>query len=378
MDDKFCINPVWPCAMTGACSILAGFSGLCVIIHGSSGCYYYPRSLLKVPLFSTYLLESEIVFGTVNRLKEVVTEVSKTNKPIAILNTCIPALTGEDLAGAFPDGTAIFVDAPGFAGNVEEGVKIAYESLAIETNEMRDGVNIDGVSLLDLFWRGNLHEAERLLSTMGIPVVVRFAKDTYENLRKGAALHTISVNPSYTSGIGSMLGSFLFPDLKETIENLAITFPDADMDPVLDEWERADEQMFYYSDKYLRKYEPPIVAVCSQESYAIFAQKIMERYFGSDVPVVLARNRNAKTIPCVTNLQEITGKIAACKPDLILGSTFEANAYPNAAFLGITPPDRSRVSISARPIAGIEGGISFIEGVLNSLMDMTGRRERRP
>jgi nitrogenase molybdenum-iron protein alpha/beta subunit len=364
--------------MTGACSILAGFSGLCVIIHGSSGCYYYPRSLLKVPLFSTYLLESEIVFGTVNRLKEVVTEVSKTNKPIAILNTCIPALTGEDLAGAFPDGAAIFVDAPGFAGNVEEGVKIAYESLAIETNEMRDGVNIDGVSLLDLFWRGNLHEAERLLSTMGIPVVVRFAKDTYENLRKGAALHTISVNPSYTSGIGSMLGSFLFPDLKETIENLAITFPDADMDPVLDEWERADELMFYYSDKYLRKYEPPIVAVCSQESYAIFAQKIMERYFGSDVPVVLARNRNAKTIPCVTNLQEITGKIAACKPDLILGSTFEANPYPNAAFLGITPPDRSRVSISARPITGIEGGISFIEGVLNSLMDMTGRRERRP
>jgi nitrogenase molybdenum-iron protein alpha/beta subunit len=243
---------------------------------------------------------------------------------------------------------------------------------------MRDGVNIDGVSLLDLFWRGNLHEAERLLSTMGIPVVVRFAKDTYENLRKGAALHTISVNPSYTSGIGSMLGSFLFPNLKETIENLAKTFPDAEMNPVLDEWERADEQMFYYSDKYLRKYEPPIVAVCSQESYAIFAQKIMERYFGSDVPVVLARNRNAKTIPCVTNLQEITGKIAACKPDLILGSTFEANAYPNAAFLGITPPDRSRVSISARPITGIEGGISFIEGVLNSLMDMTGRRERRP
>ncbi len=378
MDEGFCVNPVWPCAMTGACSILAGFSGLSVIIHGSSGCYYYPRSLLKVPLFSTYLLESEIVFGTVNRLKEVVTEVSKTNKPIAILNTCIPALTGEDLAGAFRDGTAIFVDAPGFAGNVEEGVKIAYDSLAIETNEMRDGVNIDGVSLLDLFWRGNLHEAERLLSTMGIPVVVRFAKDTYENLRNGAALHTISVNPSYPSGVGSMLGSFLFPDLKETLENLAKTFPESDIDPALDEWKRADEQMFYYSDKYLRKYEPPVVAVCSQESYAIFAKKMMERYFGSDVPVVLARNRDAKTISCVTDLTEITEKITSCNPDLILGSSFEAKAYPDAAFLGITPPDRSRVSISARPITGIEGGITFIEGVLNSLMDMTGQHGRQP
>jgi nitrogenase molybdenum-iron protein alpha/beta subunit len=360
--------------MTGACSILAGFSGLQVLIHGSSGCYYYPRSLLKVPLFSTYLLESEIVFGTVNRLKEVVSALSTSNKPIAILNTCIPALTGEDLSGAAVEQDAIFVDAPGFLGNVEEGAKIAYESLGIKIDASRDGVNIDGVSLLDLFWRGNLHEAERLLSKMGVPVAIRFAKDTYDNLQKGAASNTISVNPSFPSGIGTMLGSFLFPNLKETIENLANIFPYADMEPVLEEWTWADEQMFYYTDKYLRKYESPIVAVCAQESYAVFAKNMMERYFGSDVPVILARNRDAVSIPCETDLTRITGKISACSPDIILGSTFEANAYPKAAFLGITPPDRSRVSLSARPITGIEGGITFIESALNSLMDMTEMR----
>lgn len=362
--------------MTGACSILAGFSGLQVLIHGSSGCYYYPRSLLKVPLFSTYLLESEIVFGTVNRLKEVVSTLSTSNKPIAILNTCIPALTGEDLSGAATEQDAIFVDAPGFLGNVEEGAKIAYESLGIKIDASRDGVNIDGISLLDLFWRGNLHEAERLLSKMGVPVAIRFAKDTYDNLQKGAASNTISVNPSFPSGIGTMLGSFLFPNLKKTIENLANIFPYADMEPVLEEWNWADEQMFYYTDKYLRKYESPIVAVCAQESYAVFAKNMMERYFGSDVPVILARNRDAASIPCETDLTKITGKITACRPDIILGSTFEANAYPKAAFLGITPPDRSRVSISARPITGIEGGITFIESALNSLMDITERRRR--
>ena len=362
--------------MTGACSVLAGFSELQVLIHGSSGCYYYPRSLLKVPLFSTYLLESEIVFGTVNRLKEVVSTLSTSNKPIAILNTCIPALTGEDLAGAFSDETAIFVDAPGFLGNVEEGAKIAYESFGIKIDASRDGVNIDGVSLLDLFWRGNLHEAERILSKMGIPIAVRFAKDRYDNLQKGAASNTISVNPSFPSGIGTMLGSFLFPDLKKTIEHLVTIFPYADIEPVLEEWNWADEQMFYYTDKYLRKYESPIVAVCAQESYAVFAKRMMERYFGSDVPVVLARNRDAASIPCETNLTKITGMISACSPDLILGSTFEANAYPKAAFFGITPPDRSRVSLSARPIAGIEGGITFIESALNSLMDRAERRRR--
>ena len=143
MDEGLCTNPVWPCAMTGACSVLAGFSGLNVLIHGSSGCYYYPRSLLKVPLFSTYLLESEIVFGTVDRLREVVNTLSTSKKPIAVLNTCIPALTGEDLSGAFSGEETNFVDAPGFIGNVEEGAKIAFERLGIETDASREGVNID-------------------------------------------------------------------------------------------------------------------------------------------------------------------------------------------------------------------------------------------
>lgn len=376
MAEDLCVNPVWPCAMTGACSVLAGISGMDVLIHGSSGCYYYPRSLLKVPLFSTYLLESEIVFGTAGRLKEVVDGLSAAGRPIAVLNTCIPALTGEDLSGALENKNAVLVDAPGFLGNAEEGAKIAYESLGIKTDESRKGVNIDGISLLDLFWRGNMHEADRLLRLMDIPVGIRLAKDSYAEIKKGAALHTVSVNPSYPSGVGTMLGSFLFPDLKDTCENLAKTFPNADIGPVLDEWARADEQMFYSSDKYLRKYEPPVVAVCAQENYALFAKTMMERYFGAEVPVLFSRNRTSARIPCETDLTKIVREISAASPDLILGSTFEANAYPNAAFLGITPPDRSRVSIAARPIAGIEGGIMFLENVLNTLIDAASRKQK--
>ncbi len=376
MDKGLCVNPVWPCAMTGACSVLAGISGLDVLIHGSSGCYYYPRSLLKVPLFCTYLLESEIVFGTTGRLKEVVDGLSSADRPVAVLNTCIPALTGEDLSGALENKNAVLVDAPGFLGNAEEGAKTAYDCLGIKTDPSRNGVNIDGVSLLDLFWRGNLHEAERLLRLMDIPVGVRLAKDRYADLRKGAALHTVSVNPSYPSGVGTMLGSFLFTDVKDTCANLAETFPDADIEPVLEEWRRADEQMFYSSDKYLRKYEPPVAAVCAQESYALFAKTMLERYFGAEVPVVLARNRDAAHISCETDLTKIVRDISAACPDLILGSTFEANAYPAASFLGITPPDRSRVSIAARPIAGIEGGIMFLENVLNTLIDAASHTKK--
>lgn len=354
--------------MTGAAGVLAGFSDLSVIIHGSSGCYYYPRSLLKVPIYSTYLIESEIVLGTVERLHEVIESVSKTKNQVAVVNTCVPALTGEDLRNAVltHDTNVIFVDAPGFSGSAEDGVKQAYEALNIRTNPERFGVNINGVSLLDLFWRGNLYEAERFLADMQIPIAVCFAKDTYENLKNGAAEYSVSVNPSFDAE-GKTLGSLLFPNILETVQSLSKVFPNADSEKVLSSFEKAEEQIYYSCDKYLRRYSPPTVAVAAQESYAIFAKEMMEKYFGSDVSVIFSRNESAK-IPCSRDSREINAEISKEQPDLILGSSYEKNAC-DAAFFGITYPDRTRVSISARPLAGVEGGLTLIEGALNALMN---------
>ena len=49
--------------MTGAAACLAGFSGLGVIVHGSSGCFYYPASLLHRQLHGTCITGEEVVFG---------------------------------------------------------------------------------------------------------------------------------------------------------------------------------------------------------------------------------------------------------------------------------------------------------------------------
>ncbi|MDO5846509.1 MAG: nitrogenase component 1 [Methanocorpusculum sp.] len=362
-------NPVWPCAMTGACAVLSGFSGLSVVIHGSSGCYYYPRSLLKVPLYSTYLLESEIVFGSVERLHDVVAGLEQADKDVAVVNTCIPGLTGEDLSCAFAKTHAIFVDAPGFLGGAEKGAAAAYESLNVKVTG-REGVNIDGVCGLDLFARGNLHEAQRMLALAGIPTAVSFAADSYANLKAGAAPYSVSVNPSWDSGIGTALGSLLFPDMKATADRLAERFPSADTDALMKEYEQADEKILYYSDKYLRKYTPPVAVVAGQKSYCEFVRAMLVRCFGSDVPVILPREE-------VTDFSEIKEKIQGAEPDIIIGSTFEAGIC-DAAFCGITIPDRSRISMSARAVSGIEGGVMFMESVLNALIDFKKRKYTPP
>ncbi|MDE2545672.1 MAG: oxidoreductase, partial [Methanocorpusculum sp.] len=182
---------------------------------------------------------------------------------------------------------------------------------------------------------------------------------------------------SYGSGVGECCGSMLFLDIPGTVDRLLTRFPDADADAVLAERQRAEEQMFYSCDKYLRKYTPPVVAVAAQGSYAMFAKAMMERYFGSDVPVVFARDRAAAGVSYSVNSAEINAAVAAAEPDLILGSTFEAAGCRSAAFFGITPPDRSRVSVAARPLAGVEGGLVLIEGALNALMNRHAAEEKK-
>ena len=321
-------------------------------------------------------MESEVVFGTLDRLREVVSGISDGGEGIAVLNTCVPALTGEDLRSAIGDSGTIFVDAPGFCGKAEEGIRRAYAALSPAVEPSRAGINIDGLSLLDLFCRGNLNETERLFRLLGIPVAVRFGMDTYSSLREGAAVHSVSVNPSMNSGIGTSVGTLLFSDIPETVGRIAYAFPDADTDAVLRDWERADEQMFYSCDKYLRKFAPPITAIAAQASYAAAAKQMMERYFGSDVPVVLSRNP-APGMVCSVDYPEIIQRIRSVSPDLLLGSSFEARGFPNTAFFGITAPERSRISLAARPFAGIEGGLTLIEGSLNALMSMQARDGRR-
>ncbi|HJJ95848.1 MAG TPA: oxidoreductase [Methanocorpusculum sp.] len=359
-------NPVMPCAMAGACAILSGFSGLSIIIHGSSGCYYYPRSILKKPMFSTLLLESEVIFGTVNRLHDTIIELERGGKPVAVINTCIPAITGEDLSKAFNDTNAIFVDAPGFIGNAEKGVEAAYQALNIKTTE-REGVNIDGICGLDLFARGNLLETKRILQEANIPIALSLASDTYENLQRGAARVTVTANPSWSSGIGENLGSFLFSDLKETISKLESKFAKSNFDTIYEEIETVDSQLFYYADKFLRKYQPPTTVIVSQKSYCNFASWMLTRYFGADIAAVIPRENDCDS----TKINEI---IRDSEPDLLLASSFEASQF-DVAFYGITHPDRSRVTIASRPITGIEGALNFMENIQNVLIDFWKRKE---
>jgi nitrogenase molybdenum-iron protein alpha/beta subunit len=367
-----CNNPLWPCAMTGAAACLAGFRGVAVVIHGSSGCYYYPTTLLHAPLHGTFILENEVIFGSEDRLREVIGSLAGEKNRIAVITTCVPAILGEDIKSMLADHEVLLVDSPGFAGDVEAGYAKALSLIGPKTDPLAEGVNIDGICMLDPFFSGNLQEIRRLLDLASVPVATVFCRDA---LKKAycAAAYTIGTNGDYKSGIGEFLGGTLGGGpLQTTFKRLGDVVEESDIDPVLQEISLQEAEIIRICDKFLRRFDPPSVAIFAGASYAEFAARALEQYLDADIRIIGLRNTKSQSrypSELVTGLKEAEILIRQHDPDLVLGSSFERSVSGNRAFFGITPPLRGRVRLAPVSLAGINGMLFFMEKVLNACMD---------
>lgn len=373
-----CDNPIWPCAMTGAAACLAGFEGITVVIHGSSGCYYYPTTLLHAPLEGTFILENEVIFGSDERIREVIDGLEGTSNRIAIITTCVPALLGEDIPSMLASQDVLLVDSPGFSGDVEAGYRKALECLTPSVNPETPGINIDGACLFDPFYRGNVREIRRLLAMAAVPVGTVFCADRADNV-SDAALHTIGTNGDFRSGVGEYLGGTLgFDEIVRTFEIIGRKFEDSDIDPVIREAEGEEERVMAACDKFLRRSDPPKVAIFGGCSYALFAARTLKNYLDAEILCIGTRNEpDAVVSPAGTGfpvvhapgMNRVKSLIDTYRPDLVLGSSFEQSVSRGRGFYGLIPPIRGRVQLAPHTIAGISGSLSFIEDLLNECRD---------
>ena len=420
-----CANPLYPCAMAGAASALAGISDMGVVIHGSSGCYYYADMAVPDTLHSTFIVQDEVIFGSAERLTEIVESVSKLYNRIAVINTCVPSVMGEDIKEILADYDTICVDAPGFIGYFDEGWRLAAKELAesikfensknedsnthstIEKSSTRariadsaigaksaDSVNVDGVCSLDPFYKGNLNEAGRLLNLCGLKTAAVFCHDTYESIAHPSP-YSVSVNPDYncadiintrafehdrkSRSSDSLLG---LENVLKTFEELSDKMSDNDVDisRIESECEETDEILEKAGDRYLRRYDPPRVAVYSTHAYTEFACEMLTEYLDAEILHAAARNtpptissysqgsdENPYNITDICDLHMIKETLSATDFDLIIGSSFEHAAFPDSAFVAMTFPIRHRKMIYDRPLAGIQGALYLMDEVLEAL-----------
>ncbi|MDD1686497.1 nitrogenase component 1 [Methanoregula sp.] len=369
-----CNNPLWPCAMTGAAACLAGFDGIAVVIHGSSGCYYYPTTLLHAPLHGTFICEDDVIFGSEGRLVEVIDGLSGTGKRIAVITTCVPAILGEDIRSMLDGHDVILVDSPGFSGNVETGYAKALAMLEPRINPASPSVNIDGVCLFDPFAVGNEQEIRRLFTLASVPVGTVFSRDRFDRAFRASAF-TVGTNTDFPSGVGEYLGGMLgFDAIRATFTRIGEVIDGAECDPVYAELDQQEERVVRACDKYLHRYDPPVAAVFAGSSYAAFAARVLRQYLDAEICCIGSRTAPGDApVPMVeaAGLSQVKNLIQIHNPDLVIGSSFERSVSGTAAFVGIIPPLRGSIRLAPTPLAGINGTLSFVEQVLNACMDHT-------
>lgn len=367
-----CNNPLWPCAMTGAAACLAGFDGIAVVIHGSSGCYYYPTTLLHAPLHGTFICEEDVIFGSEGRLVEVIDGLAGTGKRIAVITTCVPAILGEDIRSMLDGHDVILVDSPGFSGDVETGYGKALAMLEPGIDPASPGVNIDGVCLFDPFAAGNEQEVRRLFAMASVPVGTVFSHDRLDRAFHAAA-YTVGTNGDFPSGIGKCLGGMLgFDEIRTTFARIGEVIDGAACDPVFAELDQQEERIVRACDKYLHRYDPPVAAIFAGSSYAAFAARVLRQYLDAEICCTGTRTcHGAAAMGMVeaSGLSQVKELIHTHSPDLVIGSSFERSVCGNAAFVGIIPPLRGSILLAPAPRAGINGTLSFVEQVLNACMD---------
>lgn len=373
-----CGSPLWPCAMVGAAACLAGFRDVGVVIHGSSGCYFYPASLLPGSIHATRILEREVIFGAEGRLLEVVGELQGRYRLVAVVSTCVPSTLGEDLRGICGSEGILVVDAPGFGGGFDSGYMKALQALAPAVEAGRVGVNADGLHPMDPFHRGNLLEAGRLLHSTGVTLATPFCAGSVEQAWHAAPC-SVSLNPDLSAPTGEHLGNLLgLESCANTFRELERRIEGADASPVLEEIGTAEERIVYACEKYLKREDPPVVAIYATFAYAIAVASMLEEYLDADIAYIGTRNDPGESgyrVERCDHLEGVAESLRMVAPDLVLGSSYERSLQQGVPFVPLTPPVRGRVQLRARPIVGTEGALSLFEDVLNALMD---RKRKSP
>lgn len=185
------------CTITGALAVTAFVSDGVTIVHGPAGCTHHNLSLLHSTILgidarplpkvqSTALSEQQIIFGGEDRLENVIASVA-AGRPgaIFVIPTCVVETIGDDVQAVCSRDwglPVLAIPSGGFlGGSFRDGfinALLGLEPLIGVSEDCCYGVNIIGEKNLEFEAGENYREVKRLLDTLGIPVNVRYIRDT--------------------------------------------------------------------------------------------------------------------------------------------------------------------------------------------------------
>jgi nitrogenase molybdenum-cofactor synthesis protein NifE len=198
--------------------MLAAIPDVIHLVHGPEGCAYYGSTVRRKSyrIFSTQLVERDIIFGAGAKLYQAVLEACALDPhacAVLVYATCGTGLIGEDLlavcnrAARKVNRPVVPVNAPGFCGRSQAaGHDIAARVLLdyfIGTGEAREPVD-NGVNVLGEFdVQGDLDEIDALLKQLGLKLICAFSGRASVSAMAGA--HRARLNIVHCQRTGHLL-----------------------------------------------------------------------------------------------------------------------------------------------------------------------------
>ena len=189
------------CALDGAYIVLSPIKDALNIVHAPINCLgnsYNQRTSKAVNGedyymygFTTAMNENDLIFGSEDKLRRGIIYANNRFKPkgIFVYNTCVPALTGEDIEGVSKELAVKFkipvvpVLSQGFSGNKNLGNKIAGDALFTHIIGKKEPVidllgdfNINLIGEYNI--KGELFLIKKALKSIGINVLSTITGDS--------------------------------------------------------------------------------------------------------------------------------------------------------------------------------------------------------
>lgn len=365
---------------------------------------------------STYVDEKDYIHGANAKLVPLLRLLNQRNlQLIGIVNSPGMALIGDDVRGAIRKAEVgaktVVVEGSGFTGSYAKGFKTALlEVLRVATQRSTEkipkSVNLLGPSIGHYNWQNDVEELRRMLGAMGVKVlsVLSAGEDFGSVEQAGRAELNLVIYEEYGNEVAEFMKSeFDIPFL--SLETLAPYGPDAckiwcsdianalGLDPSPAERDMVALRKRCYSALVRAT---SVSGLPKGAEFAIFADSslvapfltFLHNYLGM-YPTLIGLREVGKvsrsfieqflkdeSINCKVlanpDQYEIQAGLADEGPDLIFGSSIEqqiSKTIPDlkSHYVHITAPVWGRVTITHRPIIGINGTLTIVEEIVNNL-----------
>ncbi len=189
------------CALDGAYIVLSPIKDALNIVHAPINCLgnSYNQRTSKAEKgknyymygFTTAINENDLIFGSEEKLRQGIIYTNDRYKPkgIFVYNTCVPALTGEDIEGVSKELSVklkipvVPVLSQGFSGNKNLGNKIAGDALFTHLiGKKEPKIDLMGEFNINLIGeyniKGELFLVKKALKSIGINVLSTITGDS--------------------------------------------------------------------------------------------------------------------------------------------------------------------------------------------------------